>query len=152
MALEKIHGATILAVAMTVAVVGALATSLLTANRSVRNAGNVKTIGVGVYWDIECTNNITSIDWGYLEPGDTTNVTVYISNEGNIPIILNMTKEKWNPPSASEHISLEWTREDYILNPGVAPAIITLTVSPDVAGVTEFSFDITITGTESTYA
>jgi hypothetical protein len=133
---------------MTGIVVSVLAA--MSAYQRIPNTGNVRAVGVGVYWDSDCTSNVTSIDWGFLEPGATVNVTVYIKNEGNIPVVLNMTTDYWYPTSASENITLSWNREGYVLNPGSVQAVLTLSVSSDISGVREFSFDIIITGTEQT--
>lgn len=152
MAEYKTHVGVILAVAMTVIVVSVLATTLLMAYRRVPNTGNVEGVGVGVYWDDDCTDNVTSINWGFLELGATSNKTVYIKNEGNLPVVLNMTTDNWNPTSAYENITLSWNREGYVLNTTVpvTQAVLTLSVSPDISGVTNFTFDIIITGTEHT--
>lgn len=150
MGMQKIRVGAVLAVGMTMIVVTVLATSLLTAYRTVPNAGNVKAAGVGVYWNEDCTDNVTSIDWGFLEPGATVNKTVYINNDGNIPVVLSLTTEDWNPASASDNLSLSWNREGYVLNTTVpvTPTVLTLSVSPTIIGITNFSFDIIITGTE----
>lgn len=150
MAVQKIQVGAILAIAMTGIVVIVLATSLLMAYQRVQNAGNVKAVGVGVYWDSDCTSNVTSINWGFLEPAETANVTVYIQNKGSMPVVLNMTTDNWDPTSASDNITLSWNREGYVLNTTVpvVQAVLSLSVSPDITGITSFSFDIIITGTE----
>jgi hypothetical protein len=38
---------------------------------------------IGVYWDANCTQTVTSIDWGNLAPGATEEVVVCVRNEGN---------------------------------------------------------------------
>lgn len=137
---------------LAVAIVGVLcvwAASLLMAYQRIPNTGDVKAVGVGVYWDSECTNNVTAIDWGFLEPGATSNVMVYIQNEGNMPVMLNMTTDNWSPLSASNYIMLDWSCEGYVLDSGYAvQAVLTLFVSSNITEVTSFSFDIVITGTE----
>lgn len=151
MDIQRVQAAAILAVAMTGIVVGVLATSSLMAHRRIPNAGNVKTVGVGVYWNSTCTSNVTSVDWGFLEPGATANVTIYIRNEGNIPVVLNVTADNWNPTSARDNIALTWNREGYVLNAdSVIQAVLTLSVSSDISEVESFNFDILITGTEYT--
>jgi hypothetical protein len=112
----------------------------------------VKSVGVGVFWDNSCTSNVTFIDWGLLEPGATVNVTVYIQNKGNVPVVLNMITDNWDPDSASDYITLTWNREGYILNTKtpVVEAVLTLSILSNVSEVTSFSFDIIITGTEFT--
>ena len=66
-------------------------------------------------------------------------------------VVLGMTAGNWNPASASSYITLSWNRENYLLNSGsVVQAVLTLSVSSGVSGVTNFSFDIIITGIEHT--
>lgn len=121
----------------------------IVATRTIPNVGRLKAAGVGVYWDSSCTNVVSSIDWGSLDPGGRKTVTIYIKNEGNVQLKLSMTTGNWNPPSASSYITLSWNRESYVLPAGsVVSAVLTLSVSSSISGITNFSFDITITGTE----
>jgi len=150
MAMQRIGVGVILAIAMTGIVVSVLAASLLMAYQSVPNTGAVKSVGVGVFWDDLCTSNVTSINWGPLEPGATANVTVYIQNKGSVPLVLNMITDNWYPDSASDYVMLTWNREGYILNTKtpVVEAVLTLSILPNVTEFTNFSFDIIIAGTE----
>ena len=147
MAMQKITMGTVLAIA----VVGMVVTALgaLVATRTISNTGNLKAIGVGVYWDSGCTSAVSSIDWGALEPGVTKNFTIYVRNEGNVQVMLSMTTSNWNPSSASSYITLSWNRENYVLSSGsVVSAVLALSVSSSISGITSFSFDIIIAGTE----
>lgn len=151
MAVQKLQVGAIMAVAMTAIVVSVLASSLLMAQQTIPNTGNVKAAGVCVYWNSNCTSNVTTINWGSLEAGAVVNLPVYIKNEGTVPVVLNMTTENWSPTSALSSITLSWNRGNYILSSGgIIQAIFTLTISPDISGITSFSFDIIITGTEQT--
>ena len=51
--------------------------ALTTIRVTIHNVGTIKTIGVGVYLDINCTNALSSLDWGVIEPGSVKNETVY---------------------------------------------------------------------------
>ena len=127
-----------------------LGSGILFGSRTITNQGNVNAIRVGVYSEASCTNNISSINWGYIEPGSTKNFTIYIRNEGNLPMTLNMTTEGWNPNSTSTYISLRWNREaSLVAVNSVVETVLTLLVSPDIAEITDFAFDITIIGSES---
>jgi len=150
--MQKIQVGVILTLAITVLFVSVFATTLLTSFQRVPNGGNVKAVGVGVYWDSACTNNVTSIDWGFLDPGQSANRTVYVKNHGNTPIVLNMTSENWTPSSARNYIIFSWNREGYVLNTTVpvVQVVLTLSVSSNISGITNFNFDIIITGTEQT--
>ncbi len=126
---------------------GILGPSVLAAlsNRTITNAGSVKTIGVGVYWDQALANAVSSINWGSIEPGLNVNKTVYIRNEGNAPATLSMTTSSWVPPGASSYMTLSWNYGGQTLAMNeVRQVIFTLAVSSSVTGVTSFSFDITI--------
>lgn len=149
MAERKITVGAVLAIAVMGVVLSVLASGVLTAYQTIPNTGDVKAVGVGVYWDGDCTDNVTFVDWGFLEPGATSNVTVYIKNGGNIPVVLNVTTDSWSPSSASDHMVLSWNREGYVLNAGsVVQTVLTLSVSSDISEVTSFGFDIIISGTE----
>jgi hypothetical protein len=148
---QKINAAAILTIALTGIVVSALAAGLLIAYQRVPNQGYVKAVGVGVYTNADCTNNMTSINWGFLEPGATATQEVWIKNIGNTRIMLNMTTESWNPNYASNYITLSWDREGQVLNATQSfKAVLTLSVSTAITGtnITDFSFTIVITGTE----
>jgi hypothetical protein len=74
---------------------------------------------------------------------------MYVRNEGNVPVTLNMAEDSWYPATASSYITLTWNQENDVLPVGqVVAAVLTLTVSSSVSGVTSFNFDITITGTQ----
>lgn len=140
--------ATILAIALVC--VAATVLGALVARRIISSIGNVKAVGVGVYSDSNCTVPISYIDWGFLEPGSSKQLTIYVKNEGNVQIKLSMEVENWNPPSAPNCLTLSWDRQNHILSPSsCVPAVLTLSVSQDISGVTSFSFDIVIIGAES---
>ena len=151
MALQKTQVSIILVVGALLAV-STLVSGLLIASQTIQNAGNVEAIGVGVYSDSGCNQTVLSIPWGTLDPGETSDETVYICNEGNVAVVLSMTAENWDPPSASSYMILSWNLEEgYVLNHGQSVETeLTLSVSSSISGVERFTFDIIITGTEST--
>ncbi len=122
--------------------------ALLTTQRTISGAGAIKAVGVGVYWDSACTNETSSLDFGLLEAGGSKSFTLYLKNNGNSPLTLNMTSQNWSPSSAPSYMSLTWTREGQQINPDqVIQFVITLSVSSSVTDISSFSFDIVITGT-----
>jgi len=147
MAMQKATIGAVLAIAVMGLMVSAL--GALVATRTISNSGSVTAVGVGVYSDSACKTALTAISWGTVNPGDVKNYTVYVKNEGTVSVTLSMTVSNWNPPSASSYITLTWNQEKSTLTAGqVVPAVLTLSVSSSVSGVTSFSFDITITGTQ----
>jgi len=118
-----------------------------TYQRIIASRGTIKSVNVGVYWDVNCTNAISSIDWGMLEPGATRNTTVYLKNEGNAPITLFLNLSNWNPAETEGFIDLSWNYDGQNLQPEkVLLLTLTLTVAENITGITSFSFDIVIIG------
>jgi hypothetical protein len=113
------------------------------------NLGTVKATGVGVYWDSDCSNSVTSVNWGTVAPGSTNDVTVYIKNEGNAAETLSSTAENWNPSTASAYMSLSWDYAGQVIAvDGVVEVTLSLSVSSAIEGITSFSFDIIIVGSD----
>ena len=124
-------------------------TGLLSVNQTVSSSGTVTAIDVGVYSDSACTTELTSINWGIISPGNSVSRTIYLKNTGNALITLFMTKTNWNPVNADGPITLTWNRENATLNVDqVTSAILTLSLSESISGITNFSVEIVFTGTE----
>jgi hypothetical protein len=112
----------------------------------VPNVSAVETVNsVGVYWDENCENRVHSLDWGALAPGSTRKFSLYVRNESNESITLDMLTENWSPLIAAQNISLSW---DYggrpISENQVILTELELSVSPEISNVESFSFDIKI--------
>jgi hypothetical protein len=145
----KISTGALLAIILSGIILTVTTAGLLSANQAIPSSGSVTSINVGVYSDSACTHNLTSISWGTISPGDSVTRTAYVKNIGSAPITLSMTTASWNPTSANGPLTLTWNREGDTLNVGqVTTATLTLTVSESISGITDFSVDIIITGTE----
>jgi hypothetical protein len=137
----------LLLIALALMALVACVTALLTYETRVSSVGIVKTVGVGAFWDIDCTSRVTEIDWGLVEPGQHVNATIYLKNEGNAPITLSINTENWSPSNASNYITLSWDYAGQKVDPRTVVKVnLTLSVSSNVTRVTNFSFDIIITG------
>ena len=143
------------AAAALILVVYTLSLSMLTSaksssvqnNSSISNAGSLKAIGVGVYWDASLTNGVSSIDWGVLEPGLSSNKTVYIQNNRNSSIRLALITSNWNPSNASQFITLKWDYGGDSIAPSMMIKVtLELAVSANISDITDFSFDVFIVG------
>jgi len=120
---------------------------LLLTQRTIGAAGVIKGVELGVYFDVQCANATSFLDFGQLEPGSSKNYTLHLRNEGNSAMILNMTSEDWNPTIAADHISLTWNREGYQINADdIIDFIITLKISDNIVSVDSFSLNIVISG------
>jgi len=124
-------------------------TGLLSVNLLLPASGDVTAINVGVYSNSACTNELTSVDWGTVSPGNSEEMTIYLKNTGNAQITLSVTTNNWAPASADGPITFSWNRENAKLNPDqVISATLTLSISEGIVGISHFSFGIVITGTE----
>jgi len=133
-------------VASVLLVVSVLA--LLVIQWTMQGTGSIKGVGLGVYWDPQCTNSTTLLKFGRLEPGSSKSFSLYLRNEGNSAITLNMTTENWNPTNAKDYMTFTWNREGQQVSPNeVIIFTIMLSVSSDAQGISSFSLDITISGT-----
>ena len=145
--MHKSQALAVYALAMSVIAISAV-TALLTTQKTIHGSGSIKSVGLGVYWDLECTNTTSSLDFGQLEPESSKNFTLFLRNEGNSALTLNMTMENWNPSNAANYLTLTWNREGQQVNPDeVIGFVIALSVSEDITGISTFSLDIIISGT-----
>ena len=112
---------------------------------NLRNQGQVIAIGIEAYEDEELTNPLTSIDWGTFIPGQTKNITCWIYNSGNTPVMVSIWVDNWNPKTASYYLSFDNDYNGTTIEPETSfPVIFTLSVSQDVRDITTFNFDIFI--------
>jgi hypothetical protein len=148
MTMQKSANLVLMAVAAVAVVAVALVSGALVTSRKINSTGNIKAVGVGVYWDSACTNQTSSLDWGALAPGSTGSVMLYVKNNGTVPVTLNISFGGWNPTSAVTYLTPGWNCTNYVLGSGlVVASMLTLAVSQSITGITSFSFDITMTGT-----
>jgi len=104
---------------------------------------------VEVFWDAKCTQGVSSIDWGSLVPGETKAVSVYVQSKSNETCILILMPTGWNPPAAANYLKLNQDYENKKIQPSeVVEVTLSLTVSPNIAGITNFSFDIIVQGSK----
>jgi hypothetical protein len=129
-------------------VVGSLITyTWLSATVRISNTAQIKSVGVSVFKNGECTIELTMIDWGFLEPGETKNSLAYLKSTSNVPINVTMVTESWIPANATTFIGCSWNAEGRQISPeGIIPVNFTLTVDKATKGLKSFSFTIAITG------
>lgn len=124
------------------------ASSILQTNRTITSLGSVKGIGVGIYWDSACTNQVSSINWGVIDPGSNKTVTMYVRNEGNAGVTLTRATQNWNPSTSANYMTLNWNYAGQTLSVNQVLLIrMILVVSQTTSGITNFTFDIVVTAT-----
>ncbi len=132
----------------------ALLTTVLTAgaltnSNNVPNNNSVKSLNVKLYTDASCTTPCTSLNFGAVNPGSSATQTIYVKNNGKIPVTLSLTSAGWNPTTASSYLTLSWNRDSYVLKArSSVQATLTLMVASNTGSLTTFRFNVTITGTQ----
>lgn len=108
----------------------------------------VKCKNIEVYWDTDCLQCVTIVEWMYLEPGDAVNKTIYLKNVDDRPLELSMTLRNWYPLETDGYMSFSWNREGDRVDAGeVLPTILTVHVSEKYPDVDSYSFLCVIEGT-----
>ena len=114
------------------------------------SAGSIQiqtTPGIGIYSNNQCDEELTTVSWGTLQPGETIDVICYIQNEGDSPITLSLVTSNWLPTSASNYLALTWNYDNQpIAINDLTQITLTLSIASNIEGVTNFGFDITIVG------
>jgi hypothetical protein len=150
--LMKLNGKPILAViALTITALALTLTTaaVLSANQTVPLNGTLSAVNLGVYSDSACTQTVTSLSVGTLNPGGTANQTIYVKNTGNIAETLTISTANWNPTNANSSLTLSWNRNNYVLPTGqTIQATLTLTAAANTGNLTTFNCDVTLTGTQ----
>jgi hypothetical protein len=122
-------------------------------SQTLSSSGSIQietTADIGIYSNSYCTIPLSSLAWGTLQPGGIQEIDCWIRNEGSTPLTLSMHVSNWYPTSlaTSNYLVLSWNYDSSIIDPDAAiPVTLTLTVSADISGVTNFSFDVSIVGT-----
>lgn len=96
--MQKATMGTVLVFAIMALVAGAVGTLVTT--RTVSNSGNIRvvtpsSVQLGVYSDSCCTTALSSVSWGTLDLGTTATATIYLKNEGNVPLTLSINASNW---------------------------------------------------------
>jgi len=125
-----------------------LLSSIMT-NRTARVSA-VTASGVGVYWDSNLSNSVSSINWETLTPGSTKSKVVYVRNEAEEPAYLRLATANWDPSETSGYLNLGWDYSGQQMSPDENLKIsLTLSLSRNIKGVSSFSFDIIIKATDN---
>jgi hypothetical protein len=149
MALVKTSKIMIIALVIAAVALAGSTLAAVTVNTNLSSSGTITTSpNIGAYSDSGCTNALTTINWGSIAAGAASTHTVYVKNTGTGTMTLNMTVSGWSPAGASTYIAVTWNKEATNLSAGSSTAaILTLTVSSSITGITTFSNTITISGT-----
>ena len=147
--LKKIPRIAVIALVITALALTITTTALLSASQNVPLSGTINAVNLGVYSDSECTQTVTALTVGTLNPGGTATQNVYIKNTGNVAETLTMSTNNWTPTGADSSLTLTWNRGNAVLAAGASiQATLTLTAAANTGSLTSFSCDVTLTGTQ----
>jgi hypothetical protein len=114
----------------------------------VSNGSINQVASMALFLDPALTQPATTINWGSLNPGGSTTVTIYVKNTGNIPLTLSKAETAWSPTTTSSYIALSWNRDGTVLQPGASiSSSLNLVISSSIVGITNYSFNVNIIGT-----
>ena len=151
MSIPKASKLTLIVLTIAAIALAGLTIATITVKQNVPSSGTIAAgPNVGVYSNSACTNPITSIDWGTIQPGANTSQTIYIENTGDTQMAPSITIDGWTPSNAGSYITITWPTLPAEIQPGASNAVavkLTLTVSSSITGISSFSNSITITGT-----
>ena len=121
----------------------------LNVDQNLASSGTITTSpNIGVYSDAGCTVNLTSICWGSVAAGGSVSQTVYVKNTGTGSMTLSLAASGWSPAGASTYITVSWNQQNAVLSAGQSvAAVVTVSVSSSITGISTFSNTITISGT-----
>ena len=128
---------------------GTTSVAVITVNQNVGSSGSITTSpNLGIYSDSACSQSMYSITWGAVSAGGTATQTIYIKNTGTGALTISMSASSWFPSSASNYLTITMDKQGTTLSAGQqTTAILTLTVSPSITGITTFSNTISFVGT-----
>lgn len=116
---------------------------------TIHTHGQISTLGLDVYADSGCTLPATTIDWGRIGQGGTSETQLYCKLSGNTPSTLIMSTSNYVPAEAEQFLTLTWDYDVSIVQPGETKMVtLVLHVSQSVFGFEDFWFDITLGAAE----
>jgi hypothetical protein len=122
-------------------------TSTVIRQQAIAQKGNIIPINLVAYTDANCTIKIVEIDWGELYPDTISNRTIFLRGTGNKPLTLTIEATYWNPETAGQYLDLGTDYSNQTVgNKQVLSLTIFLSVSSDIKGVENFTFNILIIG------
>lgn len=100
---------------------------------TITNQGTVNVVGV--------ESDVSSVDWGTLNPGDVATQIVRFRRTGNVDVTLSITVQNWIPSNAPNYFTVSWNYTNQPVSTSWLPVEFTLTVASNTT-LPSFNFDI----------
>lgn len=108
----------------------------------------IETPRIGVYSNSQCSEELSFMEWGNLFPEASNDIVGFVKNEGQMSCVLSLRTFNWVPSTAQNYLSLSWNYNGQTINPSeVVPITVIISVSPNITGIRNFTFDITLLAT-----
>lgn len=135
-------GAAISIAVVLLVVVNLTRVTMLVTPERVRNAASVKTLGAFV--------NVTSIQWGVLEPNQTAYEPLLITPTSNVASTFSLATSNYTPAAVANYTTVSWDYNGSVLQPNQGIEVtLSLYIHEDIHDITNFSFDIIIISVEA---
>lgn len=110
-------------------------------NLTITNQATLKTTGV--------ESDISSIDWGIIEPDFQYNQTINFRRTGNVDVTLAINIGNWIPMAASQYMNVTWDYAGQSIGASWVPVVFMLNVFPNASAsdITSLAFDIDVAAT-----
>jgi hypothetical protein len=148
--MAAVRASKITIVILTVVALALVGSTLAAINvsQNVTSNGSISTSpNIGVFSDSGCSANMTSVNWGSVAAGSSVTRTFYVKNTGTGSLSLSLAANSWIPSGAGNYITVSWNQQGATLDAGQSVgAIVTLTVTSGITGITSFSNSIVISG------
>jgi hypothetical protein len=113
---------------------------------SSRTMGSRGQILTGDYLSVDKS----SIDWGVLIPAENKTQEILITNNAPVAQKLSLTTAVWDPANASDYISLTWNYSgSSVAAKASIPVALEIHVDPLIFGISNFTFNIIISGVQT---
>jgi len=140
---QKISHAQALSIVLMILVAITSAHFLFTGSRVSNASTAIASKYLGVYYDLELTKRVYSIEWGALTPDEHREIEVYVQNEGAEPLCPSLATDNWTPADAPSYLRFSWSSDKTWIKPGEVTTVTqSLHVSSGIKKVLNFSFDI----------
>lgn len=116
---------------------------------NVRSSASIQSM-FGLYFDVDCTEKVSTLNWGSLEPGSHNILTIYVRNVGSRSSIVRLSSRNWTPSKLDASTYLSWNLENATVKPNeIRRAELTLHIGDNMFSVSELNFEVIISVTEA---
>ena len=123
--------------------------AILIAQKILSSTGIIASNNIEVYAEPACTTKVTSLAWGIIFPATTYTKTIYVKNEGNVPVTLALVFSNYSPAEASTALQLSSDNDGIPIAASAVKKIVISLLAPVKPGFSSFTFDTVINGSST---